>query len=69
MPYFNRFDIVQAWYWALADCHNGAGFGFGSYGQFCRVSRYYTPGASESGPENENSQAIYDAACARLLAA
>ena len=23
MPYFDRFDIIEAYYCALADCHSG----------------------------------------------
>jgi len=51
-----RFDLAQALYWHCADWHGGM--------SSCRYQILstlgYSPGMSESGPDSEASQYIYD---------
>lgn len=62
MPYFDRFDIAQAYYWWLVNHHKGQ---FSrEYERLSKLSRSYRPGACENGPEpNSNTQEIYDELC------
>lgn len=62
--YFDRFDIVQAYYWWYADHY--AGQGSCGFSRLSRIQDYYTPGARESGPGTENARAIYDNLCEQL---
>jgi hypothetical protein len=57
--HFNRYDIIQAHYWFTVYYHGGQWSEL--YERQCRISKYYTPGVCENGPEGENAQAIYDA--------
>lgn len=64
--YFDRFDIAEAWYLALAHCHGGQWSR--EYERLCRLSRYFKPSpllAVET--LNENAREIYNSACARML--
>tara|TARA_R110000765_G_C18438255_1_gene546605 strand:+ start:213 stop:404 length:192 start_codon:yes stop_codon:yes gene_type:complete len=57
--YYDRFDIVDAHYWFAVNYHTGQFSDL--YARQCRISEYYKPGILANGPENENSQEIYDA--------
>lgn len=64
--YWNRFDIVEAWYLALCHCHGGQWSP--EYVRLCRLSRVFTPSPFlDVGNLSANGRAIYDAACERLL--
>ena len=64
--YFNKFDICEAWYLALADCHCGQASP--EYARLSRMGRYFTPGASFSTDTlSVNARQIYAVACVRLL--
>ncbi len=58
--YFDRFDIVSAHYAFACDWHTGQASEL--YARQCRISRYFSPGASWNGYASlsENGQAIYD---------
>jgi hypothetical protein len=65
--YWDRFDIVEAWYLALSDCHGGQGSP--EYARLCRMERYFRPSPLLSVDSlSENARMIYDNACERLLA-
>jgi hypothetical protein len=65
--YFDRFDIAEAWYLALSDCHNGQWSR--EYARLCKLSRSFRPRRSLSLETlSENALEIYRAACARMLA-
>ena len=63
--HFDRWDIVEAYYWYLSDYHEGQGSK--NYARLCKLEDIYRPGftTSASGPSNENSRAIYDALVAK----
>jgi len=64
--YFNRFDIVEAWFLALSDCHGGQNSD--EYRRLCRMYDYFNPSPLLRVENlNDNARAIYDSACARLL--
>lgn len=58
--YFDRFDIVSAYYAYAVDYHSGQWSSL--YKLTCRISKYFTPGMSWRGYDSlsENAQAIYD---------
>lgn len=61
MPYWNRFDICEAWYRFARDYHSGQGST--AYEVFGRLAkRHYQPGlAVESWDiDSDNVRAIYD---------
>ena len=63
---FDRFDIVEAYYLALAHCHSGQWSR--EYARLSKLSRYFRPRPSLSVETlSENAREIYDAACARML--
>lgn len=65
MPYFDRFDIVEAYYCALSDCHGGQASR--EYARLSRMSRYFKPRASLSADTlDDNAREIYLAVCQRL---
>lgn len=65
--YFDRFDIVEAWYLALVHCH--AGQYSDSYGRLCHVQSYFTPAMGlDVESLSENGREIYERACQKLLA-
>lgn len=57
--YYDRFDIVEAHYAFAVDYHSGQWSEL--YERQCRISRYFSPGASWSGYESltDNGRAIY----------
>jgi hypothetical protein len=59
--YTTRYDIVEAWYWWLADHHRG--IGSDEYTRLCKTGRYFKPGKLASGPDSEVAQIIYDTLC------
>jgi len=64
--YYDRFDILEAYYLALEHCHGGQWSR--EYGRLCRMQAYFKPRQSLSVESlNENAREIYDAACARML--
>jgi hypothetical protein len=66
--YFDRFDIVEAYYLAFSHCHGGQWSR--EYARLSKMSSYFRPGAALSVDSlSENGREIYDQACARLLAA
>jgi len=65
--YFDRFDIAEAWYLALSECHGGQWSR--EYARLCKLSRSFKPSPMLSVDRlNENAREIYDAACAKMLA-
>ena len=69
--YYDRFDIVSAWYLALQHCHGGQWSD--EYRRLCRVLTYYRPSASLEHEAkmvrglSDNAREIYDSACKALL--
>jgi hypothetical protein len=65
--YWDRWDIVEAWYLALSHCHDGQ---WGeAYWRLCRMQEYFRPSPLLSVESlSENGREIYEAACERLLA-
>ena len=57
MPYFDRFDIVDAHYWYNVNNHGGQWSP--EYEKQCRISRYFTPSRMANGPQSENAKQIY----------
>ena len=65
--YFDRIDIIEAWYLALAHCHGGQYSR--EYARLSRLGRYYRPGPLFSVDSlTDNARDIYAQACKRLLA-
>jgi len=65
--YWNRFDILEAWYLALSQCYSGQGSE--EYERLCKIESYFTPSMLlDEGTLSENGQVIYEAACAKLEA-
>ena len=56
--WFDRFDIVEAHYWFAVHYH--AGMFSDLYRKQCRISRYYSPGMNQDGPNTENGCRIYN---------
>lgn len=64
--YFDRFDIVEAWYLALCHCHGGQWSE--SYERLCRIGRYFKPSPLLSIESlSDNGLEIYNSVCERLL--
>ena len=64
--YFDRFDIVEAYYLALTHCH--AGQWSREYARLCRMSRYFRPAPMLSVDSlSDTAREIYENACARML--
>jgi hypothetical protein len=63
MPYYDRFDIIEAHYWFLIHHHQGQWSE--RYERLCGMSQYFTPSPLHDGPTSENAQAIYDNLCDR----
>lgn len=59
MPYFNRFDVVEAHYAFYCDWHSGQSDTF--YQRLCRMESYFKPGLMFNGYQNlsENGMLIY----------
>lgn len=65
--YFDRFDIVEAWYLALTHCHGGQWSD--EYRRLSRITQYFRPSPMLSVETlSENGQVIYEAACAKIEA-
>jgi hypothetical protein len=65
--YFDRFDIVEAWYLALNHCHNGQWSK--EYARLCRLQRYFRPSCTLCVDTlTDNGREIYNQACETLLA-
>jgi hypothetical protein len=64
--YWDRFDIVEAWYLALSHCHGGQWSR--EYSRLCGMARYFRPSPGLSVDSlSDNGREIYTAACSRLL--
>ena len=64
--YFDRFDIAEAWYLALSDCHGGQWSR--EYARLCKLSRSFFPRRNLSVETlSDNAREIYRAACDRML--
>lgn len=65
--YFDRFDIVEAWYLALSHCHGGQWSR--EYARLCRLLKTFKPSPMlDVDSLSENGRVIYESACAKLLA-
>ncbi len=63
---YDRFDIVEAWYLALSNCHGGQWSR--DYARLSRMTRYFRPSPLLSVDSlTDNGREIYDAVCAKLL--
>ena len=64
--YFDRFDICEAYYLALSQCHGGQWSR--EYERLCKLSRIFKPSPYLSVESlSDNAREIYDLACARFL--
>jgi hypothetical protein len=64
--YFDRFDICEAYYLALSDCHGGQWSP--EYARLCRLRKSFKPSPLLSVDTlSDNAREIYTRACARLL--
>lgn len=64
--YWDRFDIVEAWYLALCDCHGGQWSR--EYARLSRLLRYFKPSPMLSVASlSDNGLEIYKQACNKLL--
>lgn len=64
MPYYNKFDIVEAHYWFSVHHHEGQTSD--KYLRMCKLLQKpfcYQPAWTMNGPQSENAQAIYEALC------
>jgi len=65
--YFNRFDIVEAWYLALSDWHSGQ-YSW-EYARLSRILEYFTPRPMLSIDSlSDNGRVIYENACDSIMA-
>jgi len=63
--YFDRFDICEAWYLALSECHRGQGSR--EYERLCKLTEYFTPSPTLNVDKlSENARLIYDNATKTL---
>ena len=60
---FDRFDIVEGYYWWLNDHHEGQWSK--GYENLCRVGRYFKPSTLSEGPESDQANEVYDSLCMR----
>lgn len=57
--YFDRFDVVAAYFFALAHCHEGQSSE--KYQRLCKLLRYFTPSSLMTVDNlNENASEIYE---------
>lgn len=56
---FDRYDIIEAWYWICVNWHGGQGSKL--YARLSKISSYYKPGATQREPMTENGKDIYRA--------
>jgi hypothetical protein len=68
MPYFDRFDVTEAWYVFLTQWHDGHGEGWASYGRLSRLLGYFKPGLHLNNEDDltENGTLIYDMLVVRV---
>jgi hypothetical protein len=65
--YFDRFDICEAWYLALTECHGGQYSR--EYERLCKMQKHFKPSPFLSASRlTDNGRMIYESACERLLA-
>jgi hypothetical protein len=58
MSYYNKFDIVEAYYLAYTHCHNGQWSN--EYARLCRIQKYFKPSYGLSfNSLSENAREIY----------
>jgi hypothetical protein len=62
-PTYDKFDIVEAYYWWLVDHHSGQNSK--EYERVCRLEKIYQPGFYMAEPSSENAKAIYSEICIR----
>jgi len=63
--FFDKFDICEAWYLALSDCHGGQWSD--SYARLCHLTEFFRPSPLLSVDRlNENAIEIYRAAVEKL---
>lgn len=64
--HYNRFDIIEAWYLALSECHGGQ---FSNeYSRLCKLQKRFKPSIIFSKKTlTENGLAIYKQTCKNLL--
>lgn len=66
MLYFNKFDIVEAYYLAYTHCHNGQWSK--EYSRLCKMQKYFKPSYGLSfNSLSENGRAIYIQLTNKLL--
>ena len=66
MMYFDRFDIVEAYYLAFCHCHGGQWSR--EYSRLSMMHGYFKPSPMLSVDSlNENAREIYDNVCSKLL--
>lgn len=64
--YFDRFDICEAYYLALSECHGGQWSP--EYARLCRLRKSFKPSPLLSVDTlSDNAREIYTRACARML--
>ena len=64
--YFDRFDICEAYFLALSDCHSGQWSR--EYARLCKLMTYFKPSPMLSVESlGDNAREIYESACARML--
>ena len=68
MPYFDRFDVVEAWYIFLCQWHDGNGEGWASYGRLSRLLQYFRPSRmlTDEDDLSENGRLIFDQLVVRV---
>lgn len=64
--YWDRFDIIEAWYLALSHCHSG--MMSKEYKRLSKILSYFRPACNLSVETlTENGKEIYESVCERLL--
>jgi len=64
--YFDRFDIVEAYYLAFSECHSGQWSK--EYARLCKIMSYFKPKYDlNSETLTENGKEIYISVCSKLL--
>lgn len=64
--YWDRFDIVEAYYLALTHCHGGQWSR--EYARLCHIGTYFKPSPMLSIETlTDNGREIYEAYCSKLL--
>lgn len=56
--HYDRFDIVDAYYWFLSEYHDGQYSR--RYARLSKITSYFSPSILAYGPDSENARAIYD---------